>query len=117
MTMRKTLQAALAAALFIFSMQASAAKPDNVLSGDDVKKLVSGKTVKGTKNKGKSIDRTFSADGSVSFNGKSGKWNIDEKGRLCQEFGAKKDCMRIEKEKDGYTSHASHQLRWTFKVN
>ena len=97
------------------------AQSEETLSGDQVKALISGKTIYVTVIKnGKTWKMYHGPDGiSVNSGGKEGKWYISEKGEHCNELvkKAKFKCARIVDMKDGtyerVSSDGERLVKWT----
>jgi len=121
--MRKTFVCLTAAV--VFSVVALPVQSDETLSGDQLKELITGKTLHVTNpKKGDSWHMYHAADGKSSDNrGRSGTWKISEKGEHCNDLAKnpKFKCAKVYRKSDGtyerVSADGSIKVIWTKIVN
>jgi hypothetical protein len=105
--------------LSLFTLLSHSVFAEDVLSGEEIRALISGKTVMATTaNRTKNIDlkQYYAADGTAisasSTKSLNGVWRINDQGLHCTQWEGKEEtCAKIVKAGDGYQRIEGDTLR------
>lgn len=88
------------------------------MTAEEVKSAFSGKTTEGHHAfKDRSSSSYLAPDGRLSGTGGSGKWRVDDEGRLCiyKDKKGKENCRHIVKDGDQYKKYKNEKKHvWTY---